>query len=127
MRLLFDATVLSHYNDKNGHRAGVFYVALNLLNCMKNLGVDITLYSDFSQYYFFKNSKDFSEYKIFEENSLIRKLLGYIFYKLKDRCTFLNKCIMLLTRIYNNRLHLPNKKNINKINENFFHIPVNYI
>ena len=44
MKILFDVTELSYYNENSGHKAGVFFVALNLLKEFKNMDVDVTLY-----------------------------------------------------------------------------------
>ena len=35
LKLLFDATELSYYLEESGHRAGVFFVALNLFREFK--------------------------------------------------------------------------------------------
>ena len=43
MKLLFDATELSYYNEESGHRAGVFFVALNIFKELKKRNIDITL------------------------------------------------------------------------------------
>ena len=40
MKLLFDATELSYFEEKSGHRGGVFVVALNLLREFKKLGLE---------------------------------------------------------------------------------------
>ena len=64
MKLLFDATELSYYNENSGHRAGVFYVALNLLREFEKLGLDITFTCDYKRYYFLKEIQEFSKYKI---------------------------------------------------------------
>ena len=54
MKLLFDATELSYYLDKSGHRAGVFFVALNLFRELKKRGIDLVFVCNFKRYYFLK-------------------------------------------------------------------------
>ena len=69
MNLLFDCTELSYFNEKSGHRAGVFYVALNLFKALKKTGVNITFYCDFRRYYFMKDIEEFKDIPIVEEHS----------------------------------------------------------
>ena len=78
--MLFDATTLSHINDKNGHRAGVFFVAYNLLKEFEKLGVEITLYCEFSRYYFLKNTSEFSKYHIIYDKNNITDIIAKITY-----------------------------------------------
>ena len=59
MKLLFDATELSYYEENSGHRAGVFYVALNLLKEFQKQGLNITFHCDFRRYYYLKKIKLF--------------------------------------------------------------------
>ena len=35
MKILFDATEISYYLEESGHRAGVFFVALNIFRELK--------------------------------------------------------------------------------------------
>ena len=57
MKLLFDATELSYFYENSGHKAGVYYVALNLLKEFQKLDIDITLCCDYKRYYFLKEIK----------------------------------------------------------------------
>ena len=84
MRMLFDCTELSYYDENNGHRAGVFYVALNLFNELKRRGIDITFYCDFRRYYFMKNISEFKDIPIITSNSPQHRLIGRILYIAKD-------------------------------------------
>ena len=59
MKLLFDATELSYYYENSGYKAGVFYVALNLLREFQKLGIDIVFSCDYKRYYFLKEIKEF--------------------------------------------------------------------
>ncbi len=62
MKLLYDCTVLSNYNCKNGFRAGLFVVAYNLLLEFEKQGHYIELYCDFTEYYKLKSIKEFRRF-----------------------------------------------------------------
>ena len=55
MKILFDATELSYFLEESGHRAGVFFVALNLFRELKKRkDVELVFYCNFKRYYFLK-------------------------------------------------------------------------
>ena len=115
MKILYDCTELSYYNDKNGHRAGVFYVALNILNEFCKNGYDITLYCDFRRYYFMKNIKEFENYKILDSHSWLNKFIGKILYLSKDFPYIIRTGLTILSRFYDKYFYLKNVKGIKNI------------
>ncbi len=117
MKILYDCTELSYFYDSNGHRAGVFYVALNLLNELKNKGYDITLYCDFRRYYFMKNIKEYKDYEILDSHSLLNKFIGKILYLTKDFPYTLRTVFNILSRFYDKYFYKKNLKGIKKIDE----------
>ena len=71
MKLLFDATELSYYNENSGHRAGVFVVSLNIFRELKKRkDFEITFFCNFKRYYFMKelvkNCDEFKDIKLLE-------------------------------------------------------------
>ena len=55
MKILFDATELSYFLEESGHRAGVFFVALNLFRELKKRNdIEIVFVCNFKRYYFLK-------------------------------------------------------------------------
>lgn len=110
MNLLFDATTLSYYNEHNGHRAGVFFVSLNLLRQLEILGVDITLYCDFSRYYYLKNCPDFAKYKIIYEKTLITDILAKLSYLMKHCPLKLQYAYRAFIRYYQFKSKINTKK-----------------
>ena len=86
-KILFDATELSYFLEESGHRAGVFFVALNLFRELrKRKNVELVFCCNFKRYYFLKEVIDkveeFQGIELLKENSLINlffckiKLLG---------------------------------------------------
>ena len=76
MKLIFDCTELSYYKEKSGHRAGVFFVALNLFRELKKRkDVELVFYCNFKRYYFLKEVikkvEEFQGIELLKENSLI--------------------------------------------------------
>lgn len=115
MKLLFDCTELSYYNEHSGHRAGVFYVALNLLRELKN--ENITFVCDFKRYYFMKEIEEFKDIPLLKENSLINKIIAKILY-LTDKCpTKIKYAFIILARFYDKYLYRINKKNLKQLEE----------
>ena len=84
MKLLFDCTELSYFNEKSGHRAGVFFVALNFFKELKKRNVDITFHCDFKRYYIMKTISEFSDIPLLEEHSKLNKFVGWLVYKTDD-------------------------------------------
>lgn len=115
MKLLFDCTELSYYNENSGHRAGVFYVALNLLRELKN--EDITFICDFKRYYFMKEIEKFKDIPLLKENSFFNKLIAKLLY-LTDKCpTKVKYAFIILSRFYDKFLYRINKKNLKQLEE----------
>lgn len=117
MKLLFDATELSYYNEKSGHRAGVFYVALNLLKEFQKLDIDITFHCDFRRYYHLKNIDEFKNIPLLNENSIINRLIAWIIYKADNAPLKVKYALLILSRIYDKYLYRVNKKNLRQLNE----------
>ena len=111
MKLIFDCTELSYYKEKSGHRAGVFYVALNLFKELKKMGVDITFHCDFRRYYFMKEIAEFCDIPLLEENSLLNKFIGYILYKTDKFPLKIKYALIVMARIYDKYFYLTNQKN----------------
>ena len=115
MKLLFDCTELSYYNENSGHRAGVFYVALNLLRELKN--EDITFVCDFKRYYFMKEIEEFKDIPLLEEHSFFNRLMAKILY-LTNKCpTRIKYAFIILARFYDKYLYRINKKNLKQLEE----------
>ena len=114
MKILFDCTELSYFYDTNGHRAGVFYVALNLFEEFKKRGCDVTFYCDFRRIEFMKNIKDFSEVKFLDEYSRLNRMVSKILYLTKDTPYVIKTAINILARFYDKYLYVKSKKAIKK-------------
>lgn len=115
MKLLFDCTELSYFNENSGHRAGVFYVALNLLRELKN--EDITFICDFKRYYFMKEIEEFKDIPLLEEHSFLNKFIAKILY-LTDKCpTKIKYAFIILARFYDKYLYQINKKNLKQLED----------
>lgn len=76
MKIIFDATELSYFLEESGHRAGVFFVALNLFRELKKRkDVELVFYCNFKRYYFLKKViekvEEFQGIELLKENSLI--------------------------------------------------------
>ncbi len=75
-KILFDATELSYFLEESGHRAGVFFVALNLFRELKKRkDVELVFCCNFKRYYFLKEViekvEEFQGIELLKENSLI--------------------------------------------------------
>lgn len=117
LKLLFDATELSYYNEKSGHRAGVFYVALNLLKEFQKMGVDITFHCDFRRYYFLKSIKEFKNIPIWEEHSIINKFIAWILFKSDSAPLRVKYALLILSRIYDKYLYKIDKNNLKQLED----------
>lgn len=117
MKLIFDATELSYYNENSGHRAGVFYVALNLFKEFKKAGVDITFHCDFRRHYFLKNISEFKEIPLLEEYSLLNNIIGWILYKTDKLPLKIKYLLIILARIYDKYAYKINKKNLEQLDK----------
>ena len=117
MKLLFDATELSYLKENSGHKAGVYYVAINLLKEFLKMNVDITLCCDYKRYYFLKEIKEFKHLKLLKEHSLINKAIGkmlYIFDKAPLRFKY---ALLILARFYDAYFYKINKKNLKQLED----------
>ena len=117
MKLLFDVTELSYYNENSGHKAGVFYVALNLLNEFKKMGINVALYCNFKRYRYMKDIDIISDLELVKENSIANLFWSNLLYltdKFPKRIKYL---FIILARFYEEYFCIPNKKNIAEINK----------
>ena len=117
MKLIFDCTELSYYKENSGHRAGVFFVALNLLKEFQKMGIEIVFHSDFRRYYFIKNIKEFENIPLLKENSLINRITGFILYKTDKFPHKLKYALIVLARIYEKYFYKTNKKNLEQLKD----------
>lgn len=115
MNLLFDCTELSYFNEKSGHRAGVFYVALNLFKALEKAGVDITFYCDFRRYYFMKDIEEFKNIPIVEEHSLMNKFFAYLLYKSDNQNIRIKHALLILSRFYDKYINQAKKVDVSNI------------
>lgn len=115
MKLLFDATELSYYNENSGHRAGVFYVALNLLRELQHLGVNITFVCDFKRYYFLKSIEELKDIPLLEENSLCNKLVAKILYFTDKLPIRIKYAFLIMARFYDKYFYRVNKKDAEQL------------
>ncbi len=112
MKLIFDATELSYYNDNTGHKAGVYNVAYNLLKELKKKGLNISLYCDYKRYYFFKQIDEFKDFELLQENSIINKFLGKLIFLLRKAPIRIQYLIIIFARFYEAYFYISNNKNI---------------
>ena len=117
MKLLFDATQLSYYNDNDGHRAGVFNVALNLYNELKKMGIEIDFTCDYKRYYFLKDIKEFKQVKLLNENSIINRFIGKLLYYTQNFPIRFRYALLIICRYYDEYLYRINKKNLEQLKE----------
>ena len=116
MKLLFDATELSYYNEKSGHRAGVFYVALNLLREFQARNIDITFICDYRRVEFLKRVDEFNNIHILDEFSIINKFWGWLMYLTRNFPTRIKYALLILSRFYDSYCYKLSKKNLRQIN-----------
>ncbi len=112
MKLLYDCTELSYFNDDDGHRAGVFYVALNIFKELKRQNVDITFFCDFRRYFFMKNVKEFNDIPLLKEHSAVNLLIGWILFVSRKFPYIIRYGLTVLARFYDKYLYRVNKKNL---------------
>lgn len=115
MKLLFDCTELSYFNENSGHRAGVFYVALNLFRELKKQGIDITFICDFKRYYFMKDI--FQEIPLLKENSFFNKIISKILYLTDKFPIRIKYAFIILARFYDKYFYRINQKNLKQLEE----------
>lgn len=122
MKLLFDCTELSYFNEKSGHRAGVFFVALNLFKELKKRNVDITFHCDFKRYYIMKTISEFSDIPLLEEHSILNKFVGWLVYKTDNLPKKIKYAVLIFARFYDKylcKINKPNLKDIEKFDAYF--------
>ncbi len=124
MKILFDATELSYFLEESGHRAGVFFVALNLFRELKKRkDVELVFYCNFKRYYFLKEViekvEEFQGIELLKENSLINLTFAKLNYvsNLKWIATKLKYGILSLTRYYENIFYRQNKRNLEQLKD----------
>ena len=115
MNLLFDATELSYFYENSGHKAGVYYVALNLLKEFEKLNIDITFTCDYKRYYFLKEIKEFQKYNLLKEYSCINKFIGKILFLTRNLPLRVKYALLILARFYDAYFYKNNKKNCEQI------------
>lgn len=115
MKLLFDCTELSYYEENSGHKAGVYYVSLNLFKELKKRGIDISFYCDFKRYYFMQRLNIFKDIPLVEECSITNKLIGKILYLTRKAPLRIKYFLLILARYYDKYLTRVNKKNLEQI------------
>ena len=82
IKIVFDASSLYVYNQKNGKRAGIYNVASNILTCFNNDdNCEITLHTDYKYFKFIKNYAEDFNYKLIDRRTLLEKVLGNIFWQ----------------------------------------------
>ncbi len=117
MKILFDATELSYFLEKSGHRAGVFFVALNFFRELKkNSDIDLTFFCNFKRYFYLKEVlakvDEFKEIDLLPEKSLTNLFLAKINYIVKNAPLKIKYAVLSFLRYYENIFYLPNKKNL---------------
>lgn len=124
MKILFDATELSYFLEESGHRAGVFFVALNLFRELKKRkDVELVFYCNFKRYYFLKEViekvEEFQGIELLKENSWINLAFAKLNYvsNLKWIATKLKYGILSLTRYYENIFYKQNKRNLEQLKD----------
>lgn len=120
MKILYDSTELSYYLEKNGYRAGVFYVALNIFRELKKRNdIQITFICNFKRYYFMKEVMnkipEFKGIELLEEKSLINKIFAWLNYSVRKLPRKFTYGALSISRYYENLFYKQNKKNIEQI------------
>ena len=110
MNIIYDCTILSNYNSKTGHRAGVFFTAYNLLYEFQKQGHNVELYCNFTEYYKIKHIKEFKNFKIVPEYNILNRLAAFMFYLLSYAPIKIQPYVTILTRIYTRYFYIKNKK-----------------
>ena len=119
-KILFDATELSYFLEESGHRAGVFFVALNLFRELrKRKNVELVFCCNFKRYYFLKKVIDkveeFQGIELIKENSLINLFFARLNYWAKFKNNKIKYGILSLSRYYENIFYKQNKKNLEQL------------
>ncbi len=124
MKILFDATELSYFLEESGHRAGVFFVALNLFRELKKRkDVELVFYCNFKRYFYLKEViekvEEFQGIELLKENSLVNLAFAKLNYLSKSKWinAKLKYGILSLARYYENIFYKQNKKNLKQLDE----------
>lgn len=117
MKLLYDCTELSYYNEYSGHRAGVFNVALNLFKEFKKKGIDICFYCDYRRYYYMRDIEEFKDIPILVEHSNMNRFIGFILYISRFLPQHFKYALQVLSRYYDAYRGV-NKRNLKEL-DNF--------
>lgn len=124
MKILFDATELSYFLEESGHRAGVFFVALNLFRELKKKkDVELVFFCNFKRYFYLKEViekvEEFQGIELLKENSLFNLAFAKLNYLSKSKWinTKLKYGILSLARYYENIFYKQNKKNLKQLDE----------
>ena len=83
IKLIFNITSLHSWNKKNGHRAGVFQAAQNILDeFTKDSCFSIAFYSNYKYFYFIKDflKSNFNKYILIDERPAYKIIAGKIIY-----------------------------------------------
>ena len=122
LKVLFDASCLSAYSSKNGYRAGIYNVALNILKQFLNTqNIEVTLYADYRSFRFIKKMikecPEFSELELISQTNFINKLWGHIIYFVKNCPIRIIYLFNILARIYDNYFYVWCKNLYKKLND----------
>ena len=124
MKILFDATELSYFLDESGHRAGLFFVALNIFRELKKRkDVELVFFCNFKRYFYLKEViekvKEFQGIKLLKENSVVNLAFAKLNYLSKSKWinAKLKYGILSLARYYENIFYRQNKKNLKQLDE----------
>ncbi len=120
LKILFDSTELSYYLENSGHRAGVFYVALNLFRELKKRDdIQLTFVCNFKRYYFMKNLietvPEFQGVTLLKEQSVINKFWGMLNYLARNCSRKIVYGVLSISRYYENLFYIQNKNNKKQI------------
>lgn len=121
-KVLFDATELSYFLEESGHRAGVFFVALNLFRELrKRKDVELVFCCNFKRYYFLKEVIDkveeFQGIELLKENSLINLFFARLNYWAKFKNSKIKYAMLSFSRYYENIFYKQNKKNLEQLKD----------
>ena len=112
MKLLFDATELSYFEQNSTNKAGMFYVALNLFREFQKMDIDITFCCDFKRYEIFKNIEYFKNVPILPENSILNGFISKVLFFTDKLPPVFRYAFIVAARIYEGFFYKSNKKNL---------------
>lgn len=121
-KILFDATELSYFLEESGHRAGVFFVALNIFRELrKRKNIELVFYCNFKRYYFLKEVIDkveeFQGIELLKENSLINLFFARLNHWAKFKNNKIKYAMLSFSRYYENIFYKQNKKNLEQLKD----------